>query len=101
MSNKQKLNIYSLNKRLTELENKATNGSNESDKINELIERIDVLEKIIFSVHAQPQKEEKKPSHPEVWDPSVKPRPKDWGRGYSPPIQKTPDGTKAHPGKGG
>jgi len=99
MSEKSKLNLYSLNKRLTELE-AVEPKLNDSVVIDELIERINVLEKIVFSVHAQPQKAEKKPSHPEVWDPSMQARPKKWGRGYSPPVQKTPDGTKAHPRKG-
>ena len=100
MSDKPKLNLCSLNKRLTKLE-ETEPTLNDSAETDELIERINILEKIVFNVYAQPQKEKKKPLHPEVWDPSVCPRPKKWGREYSPPVQKTPDGVKAHPKKEG
>ena len=99
MSEKSKLNLYSLNKRLAKLET-AEPISVDSVKVDELLERINVLEKIIFSTHAQPPKKEAKPSHPEVWDPTVQARPDGWGRKYAPPVQKTANGTQAKPQKG-
>ena len=99
MKDKSKLNLYSLNKRLEKIETTCDPPIEEmSTEINKLTIRLNLLETLISNI--QPKKDEKKPSHPEVWDPTTQKRPKNWGRGYTPPVQKTADGTKEKLQKG-
>ena len=104
MSKQKKLNLYTINQRLDKIEETCDPPIEEmSNEINKLIERIDTLEKVVLNINAQLGKKEKpknKPAHPEVWDPAAQARPKNWGRGYAPPVQKTEEGTKAKPQKG-